>query len=386
MKIPYFKFEHTQRELELVEEVIKSGWLTTGSKAKLFEEKFASFLNVKHALAVNSCTSALHLALEAIGVGPGDKVIVPSLTFTASAEVIRYMNADPIFLDVDYETLLLTPKLVEEALTKNPDVKAVLVVNFGGQSAELTNRNGSGIWDVCKKFNVRLVQDCAHSFPASDEYGAVGSIGDVSCFSFYANKTITTGEGGMLVTQSAEIARRAKVMRLHGIDRDIWDRFTSDKPSWEYDVVAPGFKYNMPDINAALGVAQLERAESLRQDRQVCAEFYINAFSDFESVDIVKRRVRKDQHAWHIFPLVVRKGFGERNRLIEQLLIDGVGVSVHYKPLHRMTYYKNKYNLAPEIFPNTERYWEGCFSLPIYSGLSNEQLRYIVDCVKRYFE
>lgn len=383
MKIPFFQFDCSEREIELVTEVLRSGWLTTAHKTAQFEEGFRDLCNSSHALAVNSCTAALHLALEALGVGPGDKVVVPSLTFTATAEVVRYLGADPVFVDVDANTGLMTTEHLRKAVEENAGIKACIVVHFAGQSACLNGPDG--IWSYCLSNGIRLVQDAAHAFPSRDTYGPVGSIGDVTCFSFYANKTITTGEGGMLVTNDDDLASRVKVMRLHGIDRDIWDRFTSSTPSWEYDVIAPGYKYNMPDINAAIGLAQLERAELFREGRQRCAEFYLSNITSLKSADFFQSRVPFSDHSWHLFPLILNDNSPiSRNRLIELLAEDGIGTSVHYKPLHRMEYYRNKYSLDCNDFPNCEKIWNGCMSLPIYPTLSGDELRYICERVSTH--
>lgn len=212
----------------------------------------------------------------------------------------------------------------------------------------------------------------------------MGSIGDVTCFSFYANKTITTGEGGMLTTRDQEIAKRIRIMRLHGIDRDVWDRFTSDKPSWEYDVVAPGFEYNMPDIAAAIGLAQLERADDFRDQRERCARFYFEHLKDVGCIDLPVLQVPFRDHAWHLFGIVLKDDAPvSRNRFIERMAEKGIGTSVHYKPLHRLTYYKERYHLKLEDFPNAERMWKGCVSLPIYPSLSDDDLEYVVRMIKK---
>jgi len=265
--IPFSKVPMAGNELAYVKEVLDSGWLTTSKKAMLFEEQFKEFVGADFACAVNSCTSALHLAVEAIGIKAGDKVLVPSLTFTATAEVIRYMDAHPVFLDVEYGSGLITPRILEDALTRHSDIKALIITHYGGQAAEMISRDGKGILDLCKEKGIAVVEDAAHAFPSKLNGSYVGAFGDITCFSFYANKTITTGEGGMLLTNDQKIYERVKKMRLHGIDRDIWQRFTAKKASWEYDVVAPGFKYNMPDINAAVGLAQMEKAEEFRAQR-----------------------------------------------------------------------------------------------------------------------
>lgn len=384
MRVPFAKVSCDGNELEYVKEVLNSGWLTTASKAKKFEDEFASLVDSKHALAVNSCTAGLHLALEAIGVAQGDQVFVPTWTFTATAEVIRYLGADPIILDVDYETGLLTPEILKKAISEYPNVKALMIVHFAGQPAFMNPDDPNSITSVCQENGIKIVEDAAHAFPAQEGEYKIGSIGDITCFSFYANKTITTAEGGMLTTQDDDIAARVKVMRLHGIDRDIWDRFTSDKPSWEYDVIAPGFKYNMPDINAAIGLAQLERAHDMRTARQKCAEIYIESLSECSDFDLIKLRVPFKHHAWHLFPIILNENATiSRNELIQHLAEQGIGTSVHYKPLHRLKYYKERYGLLESYYPNAEKIWTGCLSLPIYPDLSNQDIQYVIETIKK---
>jgi dTDP-4-amino-4,6-dideoxygalactose transaminase len=383
LKIPFSKITCNGNELKYITEVLESGWLTTAGKAQKFEQLFAQKVDAKHACAVNSCTAALHLGLEAMGVKPGDKVFVPDMTFTATAEVIRYLDADPVFLDVDYATQLLTPSILLNAIEKHPDVKYLIIVHYGGHPAEMVNSLGTGIIDICKKNGIKVMEDAAHAFPASINGHAVGSMADITCFSFYANKTITTGEGGMLTTNNDEIFNRVKIMRLHGINRDVWDRFTSDKPSWEYDVVAPGYKYNMPDLNAAIGVAQLEYADHLRNERQRVAEFYYRELGGLDMIDLPACNVSMEEHAWHLFPVVLNeRSRVSRNDFIVQMSEKGIGTSVHYKPMHRMTYYRSKYGLLPDMFPVAEKIWQGNVSLPIYPLLDNNDLKYIVDTIK----
>lgn len=382
-KVPFCKVLCDGNELKYITEVIESGWLTTASKTKKFEDQFAEYVGAEYACAVNSCTAALHLGLDALGVKPGDKVFVPSLTFTASAEVIRYLGADPIFLDVDYDTKVITPEILEKAIEKHPDVACLILVHYGGHAAELINDANHGILDICKQNNIKILEDAAHAFPAKLGDRFIGSFGDVTCFSFYANKTITSGEGGMLTTNNEEIFKRVKTMRLHGINRDVWDRFTSDKPSWEYDVVAPGFKYNMPDVTAAIGLAQLERAEVFRESREEVATYYLEHLKDVKELDLTVSKVPYKDHAWHLFTVVLRdQSKITRNRFIELLSEKGVGTSVHYKPLHRMTYYKNKYGDRSADLINTEKIWQGTVSLPIFPFMKEEEMKYVCDTIK----
>lgn len=377
MKVPFCKVMCNGNESRYVQEVLASGWLTTAGKCFEFEKKFAAEVGGKFAVAVNSATAALHLAMEAIGIGAGDEVIVPSLTFTASAEVVRYMGADPVFVDVEYGSGLITAEIIEAALKNHPKVKAVMVVHFGGQAAAMDK-----IMALCRPRGIKVVEDAAHGFPTRCGDRMIGTWGDVTCFSFYANKTITTGEGGMFVTDDEALAKRARVMRLHGIDRDIWNRFTASKPSWEYDVVAPGFKYNLPDLAAAVGLAQLERAHAFRKQRQAVVERYCAAFSQIPGVDLPRVHGAMDHHAWHFFWLVLGpKAKLDRNAFIEGLMAREIGFSVHYKPLHHMTYYKERYGLKAEDFPHAERHWRGCVSLPLYPSMSEAEVSYVIDSV-----
>jgi len=381
-KIPYSKVVCDGKELEYIREVLESGWLTTASKAHEFEARFAEAVDAKFACAVNSCTAALHLALEAIGIGLGDKVFVPTMTFTASAEIIRYLGADPVLLDVEYGTSLVTPDILAAAIERHPGVKALVIVHFAGQSATMMPGTDPGILDLCAKHGIRVVEDAAHAFPASDRGHKVGSMGDATCFSFYANKTITTGEGGMLVSDDEDLVQRARTMRLHGIDRDIWRRFTDDKSCWEYDIVAPGFKYNMADLNAAVGLAQLERAEEFRAGRERCAHFYLERLAEIDWMDLPCLHGAASEHAWHIFQIVIKPDAPlSRDACIERFAKSGIGTSVHYKPLHRMTYYRETYDLVPVDYPGAEAVWKGCLSLPIYHVLQDDELEIVCEAL-----
>ena len=334
MNIPFAKVSLAGNEFNYVNEVLKSGWLTTSSKAFKFEKCFAEIVGAKYACTVNSCTAALHLAVEAIGIKAGDKVLVPSLTFTATAEVLRYIGADPVLMDVEYGTSLISPALLRKSLIANPDIKAIIIVHYGGQPPVMTSDDGEGIVDICRQNNIRIIEDAAHAFPTKFENRFIGTFGDATCFSFYANKTITTGEGGMLVTDDETIYKRAKIMRLHGISRDVWERFTSNKcSSWEYDIVAPGFKYNMPDINAAVGLAQLEKAFYFRDQRQRCASYYFHELENIKVIDLPVCMGPIENHSWHLFPVTIRpEAPVSRNEFILQMEEAGIGTSVHYKP------------------------------------------------------
>ncbi|MDR2346345.1 MAG: DegT/DnrJ/EryC1/StrS family aminotransferase [Planctomycetaceae bacterium] len=377
MKISFSKVDCSGRELEYVTRVIQSGWLTTANMCLEFERKFADFIGVKYALAVNSCTAALHLAVNSIGIKAGDKIFVPVMTFTATAEIIRYLNADPVFLDVEYKTSLLSPEILEAGIKKHPNVKAVILVHYAGQSV-----NMSQILPICRRHNIKVIEDAAHAFPTKYSGRYVGSFGNITCYSFYANKTITSGEGGMIVTENKDTYESIKCMRLHGINRDIWDRFTTMN-KWEYDVIAPGFKYNMSDINAAVGLAQFERAEEFRKERERCAKHYFEELEQLKELDLPALQCNWHEHSWHLFPIVLTEESPvSRDEFIKQLNARGIGISVHYKPLHRMTYYRMQYNLLPENFPNAERRWQGGISLPIFPLMTNDELFYVTNSIK----
>lgn len=378
--IPFSRIDCSGNEQRYISEVLESGWLTTASKSAELESRISEMTGATHALAVNSCTSALHLALVALDIQPGDKVLVPTWTFAATAEVVQYLQAVPVFLDVDYATGTITAENVEAAIQAHPDAKVLMVVHYGGQAAPMLDSESPGIVSVCRKHGLRIVEDAAHAFPARDGEVAVGNIGDITCFSFYANKTMTTGEGGMLLTNDDEIAKRARVMRLHGIDRDVWARFTQPKAKWEYDVIAAGFKYNMPDINAALGLAQLERLQPMRAHRQAVAKRYADGLSSLPALTLPSLRVHPEHHAWHLYTVYVNSSARmSRNELIDQLQQDGIGTSVHYKPLHRLSYYRDTHSLRNEDFPVAEQLWKESLSLPIYSLLSMADVDYIVE-------
>ena len=376
-KIPYAKVSCNGNELKYVAEVIESGWLTTASKARELEVKVKELVGAKHALAVNSCTAGMHLALEAIGIGEGDKVFVPSLTFTASAEVIRYMGADLVLLDVDYGTRSVTAEILEDAIAKNPSVKTIVLVHYAGQALDM-----HAIKPLCEKHGITIIEDAAHALPAKDGDWTVGTIGDITCFSFYANKTMTTAEGGMILTNNDAYAKRMSVMRLHGIDRDIWDRFTSDKPSWEYDVVAPGFKYNMADLNAAIGLAQFERLEEMRLGRERMARYYDTHLANVDGIDLPILRTNYADHAWHIYSTCIVSDKINRGDFIAKMSEAGIGTAVHYKPIHHLKYYKETYDFKASDYPNAERYWQGAVSLPLFADLTDAELTYICDTIK----
>jgi dTDP-4-amino-4,6-dideoxygalactose transaminase len=377
--LPFALPDIGDEEIAEVVDTLKSGWVTTGPRARRFETDFSAFLGdpTLQSVAVNSATAGLHLALEALGIGPGDEVITTTHTFTATAEVVRYLGADVKLVDIDPATLNIDPALVEAAIT--PRTKAIVPVHFGGLAADMP-----AILDIAKRHALKVVEDAAHALPTTCGGALVGTLAsDATVFSFYANKTITTGEGGMLVTRDAALAKRARVMRLHGMNRDAFDRFTATVPSWYYEVVAPGFKYNLTDIAAALGLQQLKKARAFQQARQRIAEAYDAAFADLP-VLLPPRPRGGDQHAWHLYVLRLAAGAPiGRDKLIERLFDAGIGCSVHYIPLHLHPYWRERYALRPQQFPHSQQAYERSFSLPLYTRMNDGDVQRVIGAVQQ---
>lgn len=376
--LPFALPDIGDEEIAEVVDTLRSGWVTTGPKAARFEADFRAFLgdDSLQAIAVNSATAGLHLALEGLSIGPGDEVITTTHTFTATAEVVRYLGADVRLVDIDAATLNIAPAAIDAAVT--PRTKAIIPVHYGGLAADMP-----AILDIARRHGLKVVEDAAHALPTTCGGRLVGTLdSDATVFSFYANKTITTGEGGMLVTRDAALARRARVMRLHGMNRDAFDRYTAKVPSWYYEVVAPGFKYNLTDIAAALGLQQLKKARAFQQARQRIAAMYGAAFAGLPLVLPPQPR-RGDQHAWHLYALRLADGLPlARERFIERLFDAGIGCSVHYIPLHLHPYWRDRYALRPEQFAQSQKAYERSVSLPLYTRMSDADVQRVVDAVR----
>jgi len=360
---------------------LRSGWITTGRKAKQFEEAFANFLGGEvEAVAVNSATAGLHLALEAIGVGVGDEVITTTHTFTATAEVVRYLGADPVLVDIEPSTLCLDIDAIEQQITSN--TKAIVPVHFAGKSADMDR-----LIQLASSRGIRIIEDAAHALPTTFQGKLIGTLNsDVTVFSFYANKTMTTGEGGMLVTRNKDVAERARQMRLHGISRDAFDRFTSKKPSWHYEVIAPGFKYNLTDIAASLGIHQLKKVEQFQKRREEIANYYNENLKELP-LTLPPMPLNGDVHAWHLYVIQLNKDLPlSRDRFIELMYESGIGCGVHYIPLHLHPYWRDTYILTPEMFPVSQRIYEQSVSLPIYSKMTDEDMQRVVSTVAKILE
>ena len=376
--LPFALPEIGEEEIAEVVDTLRSGWVTTGPKTRRFEQAFTEFLGDPsiESLAVNSATAGLHLALEALGIGPGDEVITTTHTFTATAEVVRYLGADVKLVDIDPATLCIDVDAVEAAIT--PRSKAVIPVHFGGLAADMPR-----LLPLARRHGLKVVEDAAHALPTTSGGRLVGTLETDACvFSFYANKTITTGEGGMVVTRDPEIAKRMKVMRLHGMNRDAFDRFTATVPSWYYEIVAPGFKYNLTDIAAALGVHQLKRLPGFQKRREEIAAQFHEGLADLPVI-LPPGPAEGDVHAWHLYVLRLAEGAPiGRDTLVERLFAAGIGCSVHYIPLHLQPYWRDRYGLKAEDFPCSQRAYEATLSLPLYTRMSDADVRRVAGAVR----
>ena len=370
MKIPFHKTHITQEEIDSVVDAIKSGWLTMGPKTIEFENKFKQFIGSKEAVSVNSATAALHLALKAIGLKEGDEVIVPTNTFVATAEVVTYFNAKPVLCDIDYKTHNIDVNKIEKLITSK--TKAIIPVHFAGQPCDMDE-----IYQIANTYNLKIIEDAAHALPSIYKSERIGNLKntDITCFSFYATKTLATGEGGMATTNNEDYAKIMRINRLHGISKDAWDRYTS-KGSWYYEVVDNGNKYNTTDMNAALGIVQLKKQEMLKNKRAYIAEKYNEAFKNNEKIEIPF--VKSDRESsWHLYVIKVPK----RDEVIEKLKERNIGTSVHFIPIHLHPYYKNTFNYRYEDYPVANEVFEKSLSLPIYPDMSDKEIDYVIENV-----
>jgi dTDP-4-amino-4,6-dideoxygalactose transaminase len=375
--IPFALPDIGEEEIQAVVETLRSGWLTTGPVTRQFEREFAAFLGGGvEALAVNSATAGLHLAVEAIGIGPGDEVITTTHTFTATAEVIRYMGAHPVFVDIDPDTFCIDPAAIEAAITSR--TRAIIPVHYGGMACDM-----AAICAIARRHNLKVVEDAAHALPTTWQGQLIGTLdSDVTVFSFYATKTLATGEGGMLVTRDPEIARRVAIMRLHGISKDAFDRYHARKPSWRYEIVAPGFKYNLTDMASALGIQQLKKAHRFHARRLELAARYDAAFRDLPIL-LPPRQQDRTAHAWHLYVIqLLDAAEVSRDEFIEKMAEQGIGCSVHYIPLHLHPYWSTTYHLHPEDYPHSLRVFERAVSLPLYTRMTDREQERIIDCVQ----
>lgn len=393
LTVPFFRPALSQQEIDEVVECLRSGWLTTGPRTRQFEHDFAVAVGARHAVAVNSCTAALHLAVEAMNLGPGQAVLVPTMTFAATAEVVRYQGGVPLLVDCAADTLNMdlgdAARKIDALRTGGTpldpslDVVGIMPVHLGGLMIDMDE-----VAAFAAEHRLWVVEDAAHALPAAYRSGTRMAwrrcgehTADVTCFSFYANKTITTGEGGMAVTDDDEVAARLRRMSLHGLSQDAWKRYSGG--SWDYRIIAPGFKYNLTDLASAIGIHQLRRAESLRRRREELAEHYRSALGDLPHLELPEPDPTR-LHAWHLFPLRLRldRLSIDRNRFIDELKARGVGTSVHWRPLHLHTYYETTFGWRPSDLPVASEAWQRLVSLPLFPAMNDREFDHVVAAVK----
>ena len=387
LTVPFFRPSFDEEEKQAVCDVIDSGWLTTGKVTHDFESEFASFTGARHALAVNSNTSGMILAMEACGVRQGKAVITTPYTFVSTAACARHLNADVYFADVEKDTYSIDPDKIEEILKKHADhISAIVPVHIAGNVCNMKR-----ILELAEKYStpenrIRVIEDAAHSFPSPTSLGYAGTIGDVGVFSFYVTKTITTAEGGMVCTRDPELARRMTVMRMHGMDRTTWDRYTSPRASWEYDIVAPGYKFNLPDVLAALGCCQVDRAQLFYEQRKRIVEKYNEAFS---KLDFIQLPPDGEGNSWHLYLMRIlpEKLTITREEFAKKMQEAGLGISVHFIPIFHFTYWKELYpDFTAENFPNAENQYNRTISIPLYPDMTDEQAQLVIDTVRNIGE
>jgi len=394
LQVPFFRPSINEAEIEEVAACLRSGWLTTGPRTKQFEASFAEAVGAGHALALNSCTAALHLAVEALGLRAGQAVLVPTMTFAATAEVVRYQGAVPLLVDCEPVTLNMdladaAQKIADLHAGRTPldptlPVVGIMPVHVGGLMLDM-----DAVRAFAQRYRLWVVEDAAHSFPAAyrstpqKPWRRCGeNTASVACFSFYANKTITTGEGGMAVTDDEQLAARMRQMSLHGLSHDAWKRYSGNS-TWDYRIVAAGYKYNLTDIAAAIGNCQLRRAEEMRCDREALAREYRRAFADLEQFELPPEPANRI-HSWHLFPIRLNldKLSIDRNQFMDELRGHGVGCSVHWRPLHRHSYYEETFGWRPEHLPVASREWMRVVSLPLFPGMRDEERQHVIDVIR----
>jgi dTDP-4-amino-4,6-dideoxygalactose transaminase len=374
--LPFNQPDIDQDEINEVVDTLRSGWITTGPRTKEFERRFAAYVGARHAIAVNSCTGGLHVALAAAGIGPGDEVVVPTMTFCATANVVVHLGATPILVDVELDTLNIDPTCLEAAIT--PRTKAVIPVHLYGHPCAMDR-----LGDIAEAHDLLVIEDAAHAVGAKWRGQRIGSISAATAFSFYATKNLTTAEGGMITTDDDDYAERMRIWSLHGISRDAWKRYSAEG-SWYYEVSVPGFKYNLTDLQAALGLHQLSRLEDMTRRRTDLAARYRAGLSGCREIELpsVRPGIR---HAWHLYPIRLRTELLtiSRAQFIGQLKAEGIGTSVHFIPLHRHPYYRERFEFQPQDFPVADAAYKRLISLPLYTQMTESDVEDVIEAVRR---
>lgn len=369
--IPFSRPWIDETEIAAVSKVLESKWISTGARVREFERAFAEYLGVKHAIAVSSCTAALHLSLVVTGIGVGDEVITTPYTFTATAEAIRYVGAKPVFVDINPETFNIDTEQIESAITNR--TRAIIPVHIAGLPCDM-----DVLQEICQTHNLVLIDDAAHAIPTTYKGKYIGSIGDLSAFSFYANKNMTTGEGGMITTNYDNYAETLRTMRLHGIDKDAWAR-QSKRSIWRYDITSEGYKYNMTDIQAAMGLCQLMKLNKQHELRQKYAEIYNTELQMFSEINTPYLPENPNEHAWHLYIIQLQRG--NRDDFVESLREQNIECSVHYIPLHLFEFYQKQYGYSVGDFPYAEKVFERVVSLPLHPGLTEHDVSIVIDTI-----
>jgi perosamine synthetase len=375
MIIPFHKTHTTEEELNAVTDALKSGWLTMGPKTVEFENTFKDYIGSSCAISVNSATAALHLSLKAIGLKQNDEVIVPTNTFVATAEVVTYFNAIPVLCDIEYSTHNIDITKIEALITNK--TKAIIPVHFGGQPCDMDE-----IYEIAKKYNLKIIEDAAHSIPSTYKNENIGNLKntDITCFSFYATKTLSTGEGGMATTKNIAFEKNMKVNRLHGISNDVWDRYTT-KASWYYEVIDNGNKYNTTDINSSLGLVQLSKQNILYDKRVNIANKYNIAFGKNKNITLPFIKDNRTT-SWHLYVIKIKN----RDKIYDLLRDSNIGTSVHFIPIHKHPYYKKTFNYNNEDYPIANKVFDKSLSLPIYPDMTNDEINYVIDNILKVLE
>jgi perosamine synthetase len=373
--LPFHRAMIEEDDVESVVQVLRSGWLTTGLQAKRFEAEFARFVGASNAIAVQSCTAALHLALTAIRLQEGDEVILPTMTFSSTGQAVLYCKGRPVLVDCEPDSFQLDPAAVERAIT--PRTRAIIAVHFAGSPA-----NMDALLEIAHRHNLTLIEDAAHAIPSRYKGKMVGAIGDITCFSFYATKTLTTGEGGMVTTENPDYSDRIRMLSLHGISKNAYARYTA-AGTWRYEILDLGYKYNMTDMQAALGLSQLAKCGLMREKREHVANRYTSALSNLNAYE-TPRLTPDCQHAWHLYVIKVQPDVLaiSRDRLIEELKERGIGTSVHFIPLHTHPFYRENLGYRLGQFPNAERHFKGAISLPLFPGMTEEDTDRVIDALR----
>ncbi len=373
--VPFFLPSIGKEEEDAVLDVMRSGWLTTGKVTLEFENEFAQKVQCKHALAVNSATSGLMLAMEACGIREGTKILTSPYTFVSTVTAALHLGGGVVYADIEKDTYSISPEQIEEKLSKDRSIRAIVPIHIAGNICNMKR-----IKEIAKHYGVKIIEDAAHAFPSTTQDGYAGTLGDIGVFSFYSTKTITTAEGGMICTNNDELAKRMTTMRMHGIDRTVWNRYTSDKASWEYDVVQAGYKCNLPDILSAIGRVQLKKADNFFEKRKKIAEQYNDAFKEY---DFLECPPNQEGNAWHLYLLRVKEGklLITRDEFAQILQKNGINISLHFIPHYAFTYFKKVHKLRKRDFPHTKKQYESTISIPLWPDMTNEMIEKVITTV-----